>query len=465
MEFRYRRAASLIHSGKEWETNTRSRSEMPVWTVSQKSVIFSGGDSSNNYGADQQRLQISDLHFDKFPTPATFACWKIRFKTEVCTCSQVSYGSYGLDQRSGDGWLSGWFKIFVLCKRNSNAKILKNSMRGLIQHWTESSIILTSKEESVWRNKRPKKRTVFWMHPPMSRLRRELMFPRMDTFALIANISAKATANRWFQATNKWRKFQPCFSVVLHLLTSMGMQMGRWLRRWAACCTGTTLTRRPDKVQASMETRRQWMPRMLVAEKHGYDDGGRENWWGIPCLTNTCNELSRPTELWTTQDLPQVRRLKGAVRLSRFRALFFFFFLKKGFFLLFLKKKKLFFEFFLVFFNCFSFHFFCVFAFFFFFDLFVFFFQLFFPFFFLLFFSFSFFFSCAYVRENEMKRKQALRASRSVATPTKVLELVKLILRPYRSQQSCWNTRILGNRQTKNFGHAQNSKDSWDTLQ
>ena len=52
------------------------------------SVIFSGGDSSKNYGADQQRLQISDLHFDKFPTPATFACWKTRFKTEVCTCSQ-----------------------------------------------------------------------------------------------------------------------------------------------------------------------------------------------------------------------------------------------------------------------------------------------------------------------------------------------------------------------------------------
>ena len=52
------------------------------------SVIFSGGDSSKNYGAEQQRLQISDLLFDKFPTPATFACWKIRFKTEVCTCSE-----------------------------------------------------------------------------------------------------------------------------------------------------------------------------------------------------------------------------------------------------------------------------------------------------------------------------------------------------------------------------------------
>ena len=52
------------------------------------SVIPSEGDSFKNYGADQQRLQISDLHFDKFPTPATFACWKIRFKTEVYTCSQ-----------------------------------------------------------------------------------------------------------------------------------------------------------------------------------------------------------------------------------------------------------------------------------------------------------------------------------------------------------------------------------------
>ena len=52
------------------------------------SVIPCEGRFSKNYGADQQRLQISDFHFDKFPTPATFACWKIRFKTEVCTCSQ-----------------------------------------------------------------------------------------------------------------------------------------------------------------------------------------------------------------------------------------------------------------------------------------------------------------------------------------------------------------------------------------
>ena len=65
------------------------------------SVIFSGGDSSKNYGADQQRLQISDLHFDKFPTPATFACWKIRFNQDRgMYLFTISYGSNAMDQRS-----------------------------------------------------------------------------------------------------------------------------------------------------------------------------------------------------------------------------------------------------------------------------------------------------------------------------------------------------------------------------
>ena len=55
------------------------------------SFVPSEGRFSKNYGADQQRLQISDPHFDKFSTSATFACWKIRFKTEECTCSQFPW--------------------------------------------------------------------------------------------------------------------------------------------------------------------------------------------------------------------------------------------------------------------------------------------------------------------------------------------------------------------------------------
>ena len=65
------------------------------------------GRSSKNYGADQQRLQISDPHFDKFTTPATFACWKIRFKIEVCTCSQFPTEAFLWGSKKWR-WLNQW---------------------------------------------------------------------------------------------------------------------------------------------------------------------------------------------------------------------------------------------------------------------------------------------------------------------------------------------------------------------
>ena len=78
--------SSMVEKSERQEQNQDLRCQSGP--SAKDSVILSGGDSSKNYGADQQRLQISDLHFDKFLTPATFVCWKIRFKTEVCTCSQ-----------------------------------------------------------------------------------------------------------------------------------------------------------------------------------------------------------------------------------------------------------------------------------------------------------------------------------------------------------------------------------------
>ena len=78
--------SSMVEKSERQEQNQDLRCQSGP--SAEDSVILSGGNSSKNYGADQQRLQISDLHFDKFPTPAAFACWKIRFKTEVCTCSQ-----------------------------------------------------------------------------------------------------------------------------------------------------------------------------------------------------------------------------------------------------------------------------------------------------------------------------------------------------------------------------------------
>ena len=51
----------------------------------------------------EQRQQISELEFDKFPNPQSFFVWKIRFKTQVTTCSDFPSDAMWLDQRSGDG--------------------------------------------------------------------------------------------------------------------------------------------------------------------------------------------------------------------------------------------------------------------------------------------------------------------------------------------------------------------------
>ena len=73
--------SSTVEKSERTEQNQDLR--CPSGPLAKDSVIL----SAKNCGADQQ-LQILDLHFDKFPTPATVACWKIRFKTDVCTCSQ-----------------------------------------------------------------------------------------------------------------------------------------------------------------------------------------------------------------------------------------------------------------------------------------------------------------------------------------------------------------------------------------
>ena len=107
----------------------------------------------------EQRLQISDLHFDKFPAPATFACLKIRFKTEVCTCSQFPVEAMQ------------WIKEVELVDSVDDLRS-SSSVRGISMPDFEvldariasalNKIIHnpSSKGESVWRNKRPRKMTV-----------------------------------------------------------------------------------------------------------------------------------------------------------------------------------------------------------------------------------------------------------------------------------------------------------------
>ena len=67
-----------------------------------------------NYMADQSELEISELQFDKFPTPSTFSRWKMRFKTQVSARSSFPSEAMLMDQRSGDGRFGGRFIIIAL---------------------------------------------------------------------------------------------------------------------------------------------------------------------------------------------------------------------------------------------------------------------------------------------------------------------------------------------------------------
>ena len=54
----------------------------PMTTSSQRPV-----DIPQNHVVGQQRQQISELQFDKFPNPQSFTTWKTRFKTQVSSGS------------------------------------------------------------------------------------------------------------------------------------------------------------------------------------------------------------------------------------------------------------------------------------------------------------------------------------------------------------------------------------------
>ena len=79
-----------------------------------------------------------------------------------------------------------------------NAKFLKYLMRGLLQHWTESSIIQNSKEESVWKNKKALKQDRF-------RRGRQIAFLIYEYFRVTgANVSVENFSDLFTKASSKW---------------------------------------------------------------------------------------------------------------------------------------------------------------------------------------------------------------------------------------------------------------------
>ena len=88
MEFQKIRTASHIHSGRvrnkhQFKIRDASLDRQPKVLSSQVRETLSRIMVQTN---NDCRFQI--FISTKFLTPATFGCWKIRFKTDVCTCSQ-----------------------------------------------------------------------------------------------------------------------------------------------------------------------------------------------------------------------------------------------------------------------------------------------------------------------------------------------------------------------------------------
>ena len=130
-----------------------------------------------NYVIDQQRLQISEFHFDKFFSAFVFGTK--RFKTWVEVLFRFSpwkpcYGSkkwrwsiQWMNLNSRDQlrvWISSiqWMNLNPRDQlRVRISRISRCWMRGLRLLWTRSSRSPTSRKRSVWRNRKPRKKIGF----------------------------------------------------------------------------------------------------------------------------------------------------------------------------------------------------------------------------------------------------------------------------------------------------------------
>ena len=103
--------------------------------------------------------KFSDPHLDKFPTSAHVCLLEDKIQDWGMYLLTISYGSYAVDQRSGDGWKSGWSNIFVGNKRNSNAKLWSTRCEDCFSTEPNHPYPVQKKGHSGGINE-PKKRTV-----------------------------------------------------------------------------------------------------------------------------------------------------------------------------------------------------------------------------------------------------------------------------------------------------------------
>ena len=91
--------------------------------------------------------QISELQLDKFTTPSSFMYWKIRFKTQVSSCSDfTSDAMLWIKEVEMVDSVDGWIKNHRDRLQVRISRILNCWTRELLLLWTRSSIIPLQKK-------------------------------------------------------------------------------------------------------------------------------------------------------------------------------------------------------------------------------------------------------------------------------------------------------------------------------
>ena len=90
-EFLREPALDSLYLKMVMEERCKTKSEISEKFVDQNSFVPLEVRNLKNCGVGKKKkLQIPELHSNKFPTPETFSCWKTRFKTEVWSCSNFT---------------------------------------------------------------------------------------------------------------------------------------------------------------------------------------------------------------------------------------------------------------------------------------------------------------------------------------------------------------------------------------
>ena len=145
--------------------NRQNQGTIPMPTFAPRPLTTSPtipGESPQNYMVGQQRQQISELQFDKFPYPQSFLVLKIRLKTQGTTCSDFPSAAML--------WIKEVEKIDSVDELKSSRSVkgkhfpkfeVLDSKIASFFFLTRSSRIPSSRRRLASRSRKPRKRTGF----------------------------------------------------------------------------------------------------------------------------------------------------------------------------------------------------------------------------------------------------------------------------------------------------------------